>query len=91
MTVRFLTAVDTIDVPDDKAHELARRLRGASAAKKITEPDGRGVRFTDDEKRVVLDELAQWIRDEGVSAPGRELGDLRHELMRDLRVPPFDT
>lgn len=90
MTPRFLTDVDVIDVSSAKADELARRLRASTAAKAIADADERGVRFTAEEKSAVLVALSNWIYESGFDALGDGLADLRTELMRDLRVPPFD-
>jgi Tfp pilus assembly protein FimV len=88
MARRFLTDTDVIDVPQEKADELALRLRG-SAAKAIANADDRGVRFTAREKADVLAALGNWILAAGVDALGGELAELRTALMRDLRVAPF--
>jgi hypothetical protein len=88
-TLRFLTDIDAIDVPREKADELSSRLRHPGAAKAIANADDRGVRFTSDEKAAVLATLGDWMQNDGIDALGGELADLRTELMRDLRLPPF--
>lgn len=88
-TLRFLTDIDAIEVPREKADELATRLRHPDAAKAIANADDRGVRFTSDEKAAVLATLGDWTQNDGIDAVGRELADLRTELTRDLHLPPF--
>jgi hypothetical protein len=81
--------VDVIDVPPEKADELARRLSASTAAKAMADADDRGVRFTAAEKVAVLVVLSNWIYEFGIDALGGKLADLRTELMRDPRIPPF--
>ena len=43
-------------------------------------------------KPILLNALVQWgLERDGVEAMGPALIDLRDELMRDLKIPPFDT
>jgi hypothetical protein len=93
-SVVFRTSRDEIAVPAVKATELVSWLReradGRAAADAIENRRPAGVAFTEEQKSVVLSELdARGMMQSGFDVLG-ELNDLRYELMRDLRVPPFD-
>jgi hypothetical protein len=91
MTITFLTASDRVDVDEGHVAELLRRLdRSSTIPAAILEREERGVRLTGDQKAELLSALEAWgFEPHGIAAMGA-LADLRYELMRDLRIPPFD-
>jgi hypothetical protein len=88
----FLTSIDRIDVPQDKVDELVRRLGPGNAAisAAIADADDQGVRFNAQQKDALLATLESWILQSGYPGLGEGLGSLRYELMRDLKISPFD-
>lgn len=79
-------------VREDEATELARRLEA--------EPQGRGAadelrthrRFADEvQKSLGLSVINAWFHEVDASTLSDGMKDVRYELMRDLRLPPFDT
>ena len=79
-----------IAVPTDRFHALLRRLpgteEGQAAADELRERNA----LSDENKKVVVRTLRLWVDDLGVDHMGTDLNDLRYELMRDLRIQPWD-
>ena len=48
------------------------------------------VRWSDDGKHGALHAINAWLIAEGTTGMPDEMPELRDELMRDLRLPPFD-
>jgi hypothetical protein len=84
-------ASNSVPVPEDEATELARRLEA--------EPQGRGAadelrthrRFADEaQKGLALSVINAWFHEVDASTLSDGMKDVRYELMRDLRLPPFE-
>ena len=88
--VRF--ASNSVSVPSDDIAELARRLEaepnGQAAADELREDR----RFANDEqKQLALEVIETWMVEVGASSLSDGIMESRYELMRDLRLPPFNT
>ena len=85
------TSTVVIAVPAERFEALLERLRqtedGKTAADELSERNA----LSDENKKVVVRMLRLWIDDRGVDDMGADLNDLRYELMRDLKIPPWDT
>ena len=87
--VRTSSAV--IALPTDRFDALLERLpkteEGRASADELRERRA----LSEESKKVVVRTLRLWIDDRGVDDMGADLNDLRYELMRDLRIPPWDV
>jgi hypothetical protein len=89
--IRVRTSNVVLTVPPERFDALLERLpstsEGQAAADELRERNP----LSEESKKVVVRTLRIWIDDRGVDDMGADLNDLRHELMRDLNIPPWDV
>ena len=85
------TSATVTAVPADRFDALLERLPktedGQAAADELRERKT----LSDENKKVIVRTLRLWLEDFGTDHMGSDLNDLRYELMRDLRIQPWDT
>jgi hypothetical protein len=96
----ILTTVDRVRLTAEEAACLLEHVRrdggdnharASTPLSAATDRDGTvELRWSDGSKAIVLAAITAWLDTEGArDVPG--VMDLRYELMRDLKLPPFDT
>ena len=75
-------------------HQVCRRRQPGGCRGPTSGRDRRqgaqDVRWSDDGKHGALHAINAWLISEGTTGMPDEMPELRDELMRDLRLPPFD-
>jgi hypothetical protein len=91
-TFHIRTARTTLHIPWENAHALLGRLRSVPGGSVVAgELRGSHAVAEIKNKQLLLDEMEAWLLATSVDTLGPELIELRDELMRDLKIPPFDT
>jgi hypothetical protein len=89
--VELRFASNTVRVPDDEVAEFERRLAAKPNGQAAADELRAHRRFVgDDQKSLALSAVNEWMREVDNSKLSEALKDVRYELMRDLRLPPFD-
>ena len=94
------TASQTFVLGNDSALDLLAHIREAGGENRddaerplleaINSQGAHDVRWSENGKRGALHGINAWVLSEGAAATGDTVEELRYELMRDLRLPPFD-
>jgi hypothetical protein len=79
----------SIAVSDEKLADFMERLSkaGHSSVAETLRTKGK---INQDQKAAALAVMENWLVSEDVDSLGTEIMDLRTELMRDTKTPPFD-
>jgi len=96
-----VTATDRIPLTPDEAAQLLEHIRrdggsnGGPAAEALSaaiQEDGSvELGWTDESKAIALSAITAWLDTEGAwDVPGSVM-DIRYELMRDLKIAPYET
>jgi hypothetical protein len=98
--ITILTGTNRFVLDEDAATALLAHIRSAGGANQgvaeaplLTAIDGNGaeeVRWSDEGKHGALHAINAWLISEGTTSMPDVMPEIRDELMRDLRLPPFD-
>ena len=98
--ITILTGTNRFVLDEGAANALLAHIRSAGGDNQAVaeapllsaiEDGGAGdVRWSDDGKHGALHAINAWLIAEGTTGMPDEMPELRDELMRDLRLPPFD-
>jgi hypothetical protein len=79
-------------VPAADLEELVRRLRAEPGGNAAAEELSTKRRFADDgQKQLALSTIETWFGEVDAQNLSRGIRAMRYELMRDLRLPPFEA
>ena len=86
----FRTGSTVISVPAERMNALFGRLERTEEGKLVADELRRRNAVSSDKKLFLLRTLEEWMADTGVSDMGGDLNLVRYEMMRDLKIQPFD-
>jgi hypothetical protein len=95
------TGIATFELDNDEASDLLAHIRRDGGPHKITaetplleaidDTGSRIVTWTDEGKQGTLAAIDGWLDVEGTTDIADAILELRYELMRDLKIPPYDV
>lgn len=98
--ITILTGIETFVLDDHDAMELLAHIRSSGGQNReaaenpvLAAIDNNGtheVRWSDEGKHGALHAINAWLISEGTPSMPAPMLEIRDELMRDLRLPPFD-